>query len=336
MWKGFDVIPAPYLLYLGSSQDPLSIKTARGVAHWRPEKCVGERRLSADAQSLGLANLSYGEAVARGARTMLIGVANRGGVMTEGDVAEVLAAIAAGLDVASGLHQRLRDNKDIAQAAARHGRKLYDVRDPAPNLPVGNGEKRAGYRLLTVGTDCSVGKMYTTLALEREMKKRGMNADFRATGQTGILICGSGVAVDAVVADFIAGATEALAPDNGPDHWDVIEGQGSLFHPAFAGVSLGLLHGSQPDAIVFCHEPTRTHMRGLPGFPLPDLRDCLDANLRAARLTNPNVRCIGLSINTAKLDTAAADAYLRKLEGEFALPAVDPLRTGVGRLVDML
>src|SRR5262249_45154149 len=145
---------------------------------------------------------------------------------------------------------------------------------PTQTFEVAAGVKRKGKRLLAVGTDCSVGKMYTTLALEKEMKARGLKADFRATGQTGIFIAGSGVSIDAVVADFISGAVEWLSPDNEDDHWDLIEGQGSLFHASYAGVSLGLLHGAQPDALVLCHEPTRTHMRGLPTFALPDLRIC--------------------------------------------------------------
>ena len=329
-------ITGPYLLFLGDVKDELGAKTSIGVKDWRPEQCLAQLRLPGCAADLGLPDMSPAEAYAKGARTMIVGVANSGGFFTAPWIAAIVEALNAGLDIASGLHTRLADVPEIQAASARTGRALYDVRHPQGDFKTGTGRRRSGKRLLAVGTDCSVGKMYTTLALEREMKKRGMNADFRATGQTGILICGSGVSVDAVVADFIAGATEDLAPDNAPDHWDVIEGQGSLFHPAFAGVSLGLLHGSQPDAIVLCHEPTRTHMRGLPDFPLPDLRDCLDGNLRAARLTNPEVRCIGLAINTAKLDAAAATAYLRKLEEAFTLPAVDPVRTGVGRLVDVL
>ena len=136
----------------------------------------------------------------------------------------------------------------------------------------GKGTKRPGLRLLTVGTDCSVGKKYTALALEREMHARGLKADFRATGQTGILISGRGVAIDAVVADFISGAAEWLTPANEPDHWDVVEGQGSLFHPSFAGVTLGLLHGAQPDAFVVCHEPTRKTMRGVAASAAVDRR----------------------------------------------------------------
>jgi uncharacterized NAD-dependent epimerase/dehydratase family protein len=168
------------------------------------------------------------------------------------------------------------------------------------------------------------------------MSKRGAKADFRATGQTGIFIAGSGVSVDAVVADFISGAVEALSPANDPDHWDLIEGQGSLYHASFAGVSLGLLHGAQPDAIVLCHEPGRPHMRGLPHFPLPNMRECIDTNLAAGRLTNPGVRCVGISLNTANLATDEAARIIGETEEALGLPCVDPLVTGVGPIVDHL
>jgi uncharacterized NAD-dependent epimerase/dehydratase family protein len=168
------------------------------------------------------------------------------------------------------------------------------------------------------------------------MQARGMKANFRATGQTGIFIVGEGVSVDAVVADFISGATDTLSPDNDDDHWDIVEGQGSLFHASYAGVTIGLIHGSQPDYIVLCHEPTRSHMRGLPEFLLPSLAECMEANLNAARLTNPDVICIGISINTKALTEVEAKAYLRKTETEMGLPVVDPVRNGVARLVDAL
>ncbi len=201
---------------------------------------------------------------------------------------------------------------------------------------MGTGDPRPGKRLLTVGTDCSVGKMYTTLALERDMRRRGLNATFRATGQTGILIAGGGVAVDAVVADFIAGAIEWLSPANAPDHWDLIEGQGSLFHPSYAGVSLGLLHGAQPDALVMCHEPTRTHMRGLPNRPLPDLARCIAANEDAARLTNPAARCVGIAVDSSRLDLDAGRARLGEIEQRLGLPCVDPMIEGTGPILDRL
>ena len=163
-----------------------------------------------------------------------------------------------------------------------------------------------------------------------------MKATFRATGQTGIFIAGDGVSVDAVVADFISGATEWLTPDNDDDHWDVVEGQGSLFHAAYAGVTLGLLHGAQPDAIVLCHEPTRPHMRGTPTVPMPDLQAVIDANIRAGQLTNPDIRCIGVSVNTSALSDGEADKLLQELEAKLGLPCVDAFRHGAARLVDAI
>jgi uncharacterized NAD-dependent epimerase/dehydratase family protein len=327
-------VPAPYLLYLGAGKDRLAIKTARGIAEWRPHLVVGERRAAADGESLGLENLGYEEACARGARTLVIGVANRGGVLSALDEAEIVGALNAGLDIASGLHQRLRDRPAIAEAAARPGRALIDVRDAPRDLPVGTGEPRRGLRLLTVGTDCSVGKMYTSLAIERALKRRGVHCDFRATGQTGIMIAGAGIPVDAVVADFISGAVEQLSPDRFDGGWDVIEGQGSLFHPSYAGVSLGLLHGAQPDAIVLCHEPGRAHMRGLPGRKLPGLEETLAVNLEAARLTNPAVIAVGVALNTSNLPSDEAARVCVETEERLGLPTQDPIAHGVDRIVD--
>jgi uncharacterized NAD-dependent epimerase/dehydratase family protein len=224
----------------------------------------------------------------------------------------------------------------LRDTAARLGRALVDVRHPTRDFDVGTGVKRPGKRLLTVGTDCSIGKMFTALAIDREIRSRGVASDFRATGQTGVLIAGDGISIDAVVSDFVSGAVEYLCPANDPDHWDVIEGQGSLFHASYAGVTLGLIHGAQPDALVLCHEPTRTHMRGLRHYPLPDLAVCIAANLEAARLTNPAVRCVGISVNTAGLEPAAARDYLQQTAARLDLPCVDPVRTGVGAIVDRL
>jgi uncharacterized NAD-dependent epimerase/dehydratase family protein len=330
------VIEQPYLLFLGDVADQLAAKTAQGVVHWRPDACAGQLRLAGCKADLGLPETTVEEAARAGARTLLVGVANSGGVLPEHWTATIVAGIEAGMDVASGLHMRLTDSPAIRQAAERHGARLFDVRHPTQTFATGKGTKRPGKRILAVGTDGSCGKMYTTLALEKEMQARGMKADFRATGQTGILITGEGVSIDAVVADFISGAVEWLCPANDPDHWDLVEGQGSLFHPSFAGVSLGLLHGAQPDYLVLCHEPTRTHMRGLPHQPLPGLGLCLERNLEAAQLTNPDVEALGVAINTAALNDAAARDYLAKVEDELGLPAVDPFRMGVAPLVDAL
>ena len=330
------MIPAPYLLYLGNKTDELSVKTSRGLAHWRPELCIGQYRGPACRVSLGLPDMDFREAVQQGAKTLILGVANAGGILDAESVQHVVAAIEAGLNIASGLHQRLRDQPLIEAAAQRHARRLFDVRDPPPGLPIGNGVRRPGRRLLTVGTDCSVGKMYTTLAIEREMRDRGMLADFRATGQTGILIVGSGVPVDAVVADFISGSVEWLSPARQDGGWDLIEGQGSLFHPSYAGVSLGLLHGAQPDAIVLCHEPGRDFMRGLPGRKLPDLKTCLQTNITAARLTNPDVKAVGVALNTSRLSAVEMYRVCASVSDTLGLPCQDPVRMGVNLLVDGL
>ena len=330
------VLRKPYLLFLGDAPDQLAAKTAAGVAEWRPDWCVGQLRLPGCNADVGLPDTGIEAAAAAGAQTLLIGVVNSGGVMPESWTESIVAAIDAGMDVASGLHARLETFPEIRAAAERQGRRLINVRHSGQTFATGKGTKRDGKRLLTVGTDCSVGKKYTALAIEREMRRRGMAADFRATGQTGVLIAERGVAIDAVIADFISGAAEWLSPDNDDAHWDVIEGQGSLFHASFAGVSMGLLHGSQPDALVLCHEPTRTHMRGLPHAPLPDPQACIDANVAAARLTNPNARAVGVAVNTHALDADAAASYLADLENRLGLPCVDPIAGDVGRLVDAL
>ncbi|WP_201314260.1 N-acetyltransferase DgcN [Dyella sp. EPa41] len=326
----------PYVLYLGSAADDLSIKTARGLAYWRPQWCLGQYRREDCAVTLGLRDVGLAQSLADGARTMVIGVANAGGVMGPEMIADAIAALEAGLHVVSGLHHRLNDDPDIVAAARSHGRTLFDARAPRPGIPVGTGKPRAGRRLLTVGTDCSVGKMYTALALERSLRRRGHRADFRATGQTGILVAGSGIPIDAVVADFISGAAEAISPARNDDGWDLIEGQGSLFHPSFAGVSLGLLHGSQPDALVLCHEPTRRHMRGLPGYPIPDLMACMEANLAAARLTNPAVKPVGIALNTSSLPVDEAHALCERVGALFGLPCQDPVSMGVEAMTDHL
>lgn len=329
-------IEHPYLLFLGDAPDQLAAKTAQGVRDWRPQSCLGQMRLPGCNADLGLPDMDLDEAASAGVRTLVVGVANRGGVISETWTDILERAIEQGFDLAAGLHNRLADVPRLRRAAETRSRYLFDVRHPTRQFAVGDGIKRTGKRLLTVGTDCSVGKMYASLAIEREMRSRGMSADFRATGQTGILIAGDGVSVDAVVADFISGAVEWLAPANDREHWDIIEGQGSLFHPSFAGVSLGLLHGAQADALVLCHEPTRSHMRGVPRYPLPDIGECIERNLIAARLTNPDVECIGIAVNTSALEERQARDLLDELARRHELPAVDPVRNGVSAIVERL
>lgn len=330
------MIHTPYLLFLGDAHDQLAAKVARGIRDWRSENTAGQFRLPGCKADMGLPDMSLEEAREAGVRTMVIGVANRGGVIAESWKEVMHEALESGFDLASGLHKLLRNDPALATRAEKLGRKLIDVRIPQHEYPIANGVRRTGKRCLAVGTDCSVGKMYTALAMERVMLERGMKVSFRPTGQTGILITGHGIPLDAIPADFMAGAVEWLTPDNDPDHWDLIEGQGSLFHVSFSGVSLALLHGGQPDALILCHEPTREHMRGIPGFPLPTLEEVRDLSLQLAHVVNPDCRTVGVSINTSALSDADAEAYLAEIEERLDLPVVDPYRHGAGRLVDAL
>ena len=321
-------LPAPYLLFLGDVTEPGYAKTAFGLRDWARDLCIGEYACSPAALTAGLPRLTPAEAHARGARSMVIGVANTGGVIKASWMPSLVAALEAGLDLVAGLHARLRELPELRSTAQRLGRRLIDVREPPRNIPVGTGRRRSGRRLLTVGTDCALGKKYTALALTGAFRRHGVDVDFRATGQTGIMIAGGGIPMDAVISDFEAGAAEMLSPDAAPGHWDVIEGQGSLFHPAYAGVSLGLLHGSQPDVIVLCHEPGRRHLLGYPDYPTPAPMDAIALNLRCGALTNPAIRCGGLSYNTSALPAREAHALLDRESAELGLPVADPMRGG--------
>ncbi|WP_411341101.1 DUF1611 domain-containing protein [Sphingopyxis sp. J-6] len=327
------IIPGKYLLFLGDVADRLDAKTACGLVDWSRERCVGQWRLPSCGIDMGLEDMDFAQARAAGAETLVIGVTPFGGAIAPQWIAPIVAALGAGLNIASGMHVRLGSIPEIAAAARASGASLFDVRDPGRSFPVGSGRKRSGRRMLMVGTDCAVGKKYSALAIARDMKAHGMKATFRATGQTGILIAGEGVPIDAVVSDFVSGAAEALSPDNDRDHWDVIEGQGSLFHPAYAAVALGLLHGSQPDAIILCHAEGRTHVDGYPDFPLPGLAECIEANLGMARRINPAVRCAGISINCSALPADARADHLAVVSDRFGLPCFDPVATGPAALI---
>lgn len=328
------MIPKPYLLFVGDAPPSHLTKTAQGVRQWAPDDCVGQWRLAPSAIDLALPDLGPIEAAAAGAKSLLIGIAPVGGALPAAWVPHLAAALEAGLDIVSGLHTKLGDNSELAALAARYDRGLHDVRHSDRGFAPATGRKRSGKRLLTVGTDCALGKKYTALAVAAALRSQGISADFRATGQTGIMIAGDGVAIDAVVADFIAGAAETLSPDAAPDHWDVIEGQGAIFHPAYAGVTVGLLHGSQPDLLILCHDPSRSEFASWPGFTYRPIAETLDAYLSLARVTNPRVRFAGIALNTSRLDEAAARRAAGALEDEHGLPACDPLRFGLDRLIE--
>ncbi|MEH6790830.1 DUF1611 domain-containing protein [Parasphingorhabdus sp.] len=322
------VLPQPYLVFLGDTTEPGYAKTAFGLRDWARDMCVGEYACSPDAVSAGLRAMTPAEAKAAGARSMVIGVANPGGVIPESWTAALVEALDSGLSIISGLHMRLKDSPVLREAAARSGQKLIDVRVPPRNIPVGTGRKRSGKRLLAVGTDCALGKKYATLAIAQAFKERGINCDFRATGQTGIMISGGGMPMDAVISDFEAGAAEMLSPDATDDHWDVIEGQGSLYHPAYAAVSLGLLHGSQPDVFVVCHQPGRKTILGLPDFPLPTIEEVIALTIMLGKRTNPDIRCGGIAFNTSDLSAEQAEELMARESERLGLPVADPIRKG--------
>ncbi|MFM2588043.1 N-acetyltransferase DgcN [Vibrio sp. TBV020] len=322
-------IAQPYLLFLGDITDPISAKTARGIALWRPDSCVGQLRLNDQTVSLGLQDLDLEEAQKLGAKTLVLGTANAGGVIPSAWKETLITAAKMGFEIASGMHTRLSDIPELAELASQGHTRLHDVRHYDDVLAVGNGKQREGKRVLTVGTDCSVGKMFTALALEKSMRSLGLDARFKATGQTGILIDGAGISIDAVVADFISGAVETISPEFSNHDWDIIEGQGSLFNPSFAGVSLGLLHGAQADALVLCHEVNRPHIRHLPHCSLPTITETIEANLSAARLTNPNVKLAGISLNTSAINEEEAKVLCADWQEKYQVPVTDPVRFGI-------
>lgn len=329
-------LKTPYLVLIGAEDDPTYAKTGLGIAQWRRDLVAGQMRFPGCSVDLGVPDMTVEEAATAGVGSLVIGVAPVGGVIPDSWWSAIEQAARAGLDVVCGLHVKLADNPALVAAAKASGARLVDVRVPPRNLPVGTGVKRSGKRVLTVGTDCAIGKKYSALALDLAMREAGMASTFRATGQTGIMIAGEGMPIDAVVADFISGAAEVLSPDNEPDHWDVIEGQGSLFHPGYSGVSLGLLHGSQPDAFVVCHDATRTVVSGWEHYTLPPIGECIAQHEIMGRRTNPAIRCVGISVNTSGLPAGERAACLAKLSAETGLPCVDPLADGCGAIVDSI
>jgi uncharacterized NAD-dependent epimerase/dehydratase family protein len=329
-------LPTPYLLFLGDTLEPGYAKTAFGLRDWARDKCVGEYALPSATVSTGLPRLSPAQAQARGARALVIGVANSGGFIADSWISALVEALEAGLDIVSGMHARLADVPRLKSVAERLDRRLVDIRVPPTNIPIATGLKRPGKRLLTVGTDCALGKKYTALSIARAFEARGIDADFRATGQTGIMIAGGGIPMDAVVSDFAAGAAEILSPAAAGDHWDVIEGQGSLLHPVFAGVTLSLLHGSQPDVFVVCHEPTRTRLLGDEEFAVPSVEEIIELTIRLGSRTNPAIRVGGVSFNTSALREDQALEIIASESVRLGLPVADPIRGGrdFERLVD--
>lgn len=327
-------LKTPLLIFLGDAQRLSDAKTGAGMVQWRGADCAGQLRLTAETASVGIADMTIAEAASAGVGSLVIGVAPLGGRLPDHWLATLEAAARAGLDLVNGLHDRLTSYPALIAAAAASGAQLIDLRVPPAAIPVGTGARRSGLRLLTVGTDCAVGKKYSALAMTAALSARGVSAAFCATGQTGIMISGRGVPLDAVPCDFISGAIEQLSPACAPDHWDVIEGQGSLFHPSYAGVTLGLIHGAQADALVLCHEAGRERLDDLPDFPIPPLSATAELILRHARLTNSSAKFVGVCLNTAALDEEAANRACAEATAELGIPACDPIRHGVTAIAD--
>jgi uncharacterized NAD-dependent epimerase/dehydratase family protein len=324
----------------GYSADPHYGKTARGVMRYGADPVVAvvdSERPGEDLDGVPVV-ASVDEALGFAPTTALVGVATAGGRLPEKWRTILESALTAGLDLESGMHQFLGDDPGFAALAEEHGAEIRDLRRAPSGLSVPTGEnlKHDATVILTVGSDCAIGKMSVSLELDRGARERGLGSVFVPTGQTGIAIAGWGIAVDAVVADFIAGAAEQLVVE-GAGRGDLlwVEGQGSLVHPDYSGVTLGLFHGSAPHFLVLCHQVGDTHIQDLPAHPIPSLPELVELHERIALPARP-AKVIGLALNTRRLDEEAARTAIEAAESEAGLPADDPVRFGPGRLLDAI
>jgi uncharacterized NAD-dependent epimerase/dehydratase family protein len=323
----------------GRSHDPHYGKTARGVVHYGSDPVVAILDSTHAGETYrGIPVVAtVNDALCFDPTTAIVGVATQGGRFPPEWRDLLKSCIAKGLDVENGLHEFLSDDAEMAELARRHGVELRDLRKPPPDLSVPTGENlRVDAKVvLTVGSDCAIGKKTVAVELDREARRRGIASQFVPTGQTGIAIAGWGIAVDAVVADFLAGAAERLVVEGARRGGELlfVEGQGSIVHPMYSGVTLGLIHGSAPHAYVLCHRAGETEIEGSPGHPIPPLRDLVELHERISLPARPaRVACIAL--NTQRLDDAAARTAAAEAEEETGLPADDPVRFGAGKLVD--
>ncbi len=329
---------------------PTDAKTAVGVLRYRPQEVaavIDSTQAGRDAGDCAGAGggipvvAGVAAAAEAGADSLLVGVAPQGGELPVAWRASVLAALERGWDVLSGLHAFLADDPEFAAAAARTGARLLDARRPPARRPVAAGRARAvaAEVVLTVGSDCNVGKMTAAVEIVRALESLGQRAAFVATGQTGLFIADDGVVVDAVPADFVAGFCEELVLEAARTATFVlVEGQGALQHPAYSGVALGILHGSCPSRLVLCHRAGRTHLRltAAPGvFPIPSLSELIEAHERAAGWVRP-ARVVGVALNTIDLGEAEARAACAAAARETGLPATDPVRFGAQPLAAAL
>ena len=323
-----------------------SSKTATCILRYRPDEVVAlldRQRVGQDpADVVGVgAGIpivgSVAEALHYEPNCLLIGTAPVGGALPDAWRGMLGDAVTAGLDVISGLHAMLNDDPELAALAGRHGVTLYDVRRPPDDVPIGRNLARdlPVRRVLCIGTDCNLGKMVASFELAEALRQRGRDARFIATGQTGIMLSGSGIAIDRVISDFVPGAVEKMLLEHRDREVVVIEGQGALIEPAYSGVTLGLLHGSAPDAMILCHHATRTGLTHHPSIVIPPLAEMVDLHERIVRPLYPS-RVIGIALNTVGLDDAGARDAVERAEAETGLPATDVLRLGPDKLVDAI
>lgn len=342
-----------FLIIADGEFGPLSSKTANSCIRYFPERIVAvldhkqAGQTVQDVLGFGgtipvVGDFERGVAQGAGATAVLIGIAPAGGKLPDEWKAWLRSAIEKKLEIWSGLHTFIGDDPELGPLAKARGVRILDARRPPPNLPIADGRAAEVDALvvLAVGSDCNVGKMTAQLQLRDELVKRGHRTSFVATGQTGIFIEGWGIAVDAVVADFIAGAAEQLVLQGAKDNDIVlVEGQGSLIHPGYSGVTLGLLHGSCPDALILCHQVTRTHIGDYhgrePWVPIPSYTEMIEIYERAAAPVHPT-KTIGICLNTYDMDEAAARDACAQAAEETGLPATDPVRFDSAPLVDAI
>ncbi len=325
------------ILAEGASGDPHAGKTARGVLRYRPKEVVAILDSARAGERHGEIPIvaSVADALGLDPTAALVGVAPAGGRLPPAWRQLVVDCIAAGLDVESGLHEFITEDAEFATLAAERGVDLRDLRKAPPglNVPTGANLEHDATVVLTVGSDCAIGKMTVSLELDAAARRAGIASEFVPTGQTGIAIAGWGISVDAVVADFIAGAAERLVVEGvergGELLW--VEGQGSLLHPSYSGVTLGLIHGSAPHLYVLCHKGGATHIDDNPRFPIPPLSKLVDLHERISLLARP-AKVAAIALNTASLDDAAAAAAIAAAEADTGLVADDPVRNGPDRL----
>jgi uncharacterized NAD-dependent epimerase/dehydratase family protein len=327
------------ILAEGYSGDPHYGKTARGVIQYGPDPVVAlldSTRAGKTYRGIPVV-ATVNDAICFNPTTALVGVATQGGRFPPAWRELLKSCIAKGLDIESGLHEFLSEDEELSELARRHGVGLRDLRKPPPDLSVPTGENlRIPARIvLTVGSDCAIGKKSVAVELDREARRRGLASQFVPTGQTGIAIAGWGIAIDAVVADFLAGAAEWLVVEGARRGGEVlfVEGQGSLVHPAYSGVTLGLIHGSAPHAFVLCHVAGATEIEGAPGHRLPSLCELVELHERIS-LPARRARVAAVALNTRDLDDHEARAAIAAAEAETGLPADDPVRFGAGKLLD--